>query len=209
MNMLKRIADLPLPVHIAIRLRRFSERIIRNHMQFNFDDATLNGELILSKLAPSCRRFVDVGANRGEFSATFLCKCPGANGLIFDPGQSAYNKLIARFANEHSVSSKSDLRLLWSAPFFEEPNTGLGSSLVQSWACREAQQTEIEVTTLDAVLADWGGADYVKIDAEGHDLAVIRGASKLLANRSIRFLQFEYHTAWLFCGAGAARLSIS
>ena len=184
MNMLKRIADLPLPVHIAIRLRRFSERIIRNHMQFNFDDATLNGEYwILSKLAPSCRRFVDVGANRGEFSATFLCKCPGANGLIFDPGQSAYNKLIARFANEHSVQviQKAISDFCGRAPFFEEPNTGLGSSLVQSWACREAQQTEIEVTTLDAVLADWGGADYVKIDAEGHDLAVIRGASKLLA----------------------------
>jgi hypothetical protein len=87
------------------------------------------------------------------------------------------------------------------APFFEEPNTGLSSSLAQTWAQPGAERTEIEVSTLDASLADWGGADYVKIDAEGHDLAVIRGAAGLLANRSIRFLQFEYHTAWLFSGA--------
>jgi FkbM family methyltransferase len=204
MNMRKRIADLPLPVHMAIRLRRFSERIIRNHMQFYFDDATRNGEYwILSKLAPSCRSFVDVGANRGEFSATFLSRCPAAHGLIFDPGQSAYNKLIARFADEHSVrvARKAVSDFCGRAPFFEEPDTGLSSSLAQTWACPEAQRIEIEVTTLDAALADWGGADYVKIDAEGHDLAVIRGASTLLAGRSIRFLQFEYHTAWLYSGA--------
>jgi len=204
MQILKRIADHSLPVNIALSLQRFGQRIIRNHMQYHFDDATRNGEYwILSKLAPSCLRFVDVGGNLGDFSAAFLSKSPAASGLIFDPGESAADRLTARFADRPSVRviRKAISDFSGRTRFFEEANTGLASSLAKGWAHPDAKCTEVDVTTLDTELATWGGADYVKIDAEGHDLAALRGAAALLSAGSIRFIQFEYHTAWVFAGA--------
>ena len=34
--------------------------------------------------------------------------------------------------------------------------------------------------------------DYLKIDTEGHDLYVLKGAEKLLDSKKINFIQFEY-----------------
>ena len=34
--------------------------------------------------------------------------------------------------------------------------------------------------------------DYLKIDTEGHDLYVLKGAEKMLDNKKINFIQFEY-----------------
>lgn len=38
--------------------------------------------------------------------------------------------------------------------------------------------------------------DFLKIDAEGYDLHVLRGASKLLAQQKIGVIQFEYNIPW-------------
>jgi FkbM family methyltransferase len=146
---------------------------------------------------------VDVGGNRGDFTATFLLHSPWSRGLIFDPAQAAYDKLTARFVGHSSVRviRKALSERPGRAAFFEEPDAGLSSSVVQGCAIRGSKQTEVDVTTLDMELAAWGGADYVKIDAAGHDLPTMRGASALLSRRSIRFLQFEYHNTWVVAGA--------
>jgi FkbM family methyltransferase len=204
MRILRQIADLPITVHAAVRAKNLSERIIRRHMQSHFDDAARNGEdWILSILAPSCHSFVDVGGNRGDFTASFLSNSAMASGLVFDPALSAFEKLRARFADRPSVRviRKAVSDVTGRMVFFEEPNAGLGSSLIEGCASRDAIRTEVEVTTLDAELLGSGGADFVKIDAEGHDLAAIRGAAGLLSTRSFRFIQFEYHATWALAGA--------
>jgi hypothetical protein len=58
---------------------------------------------------------------------------------------------------------------------------------------------DVATTTLDAFAAD-AELDHltlVKIDTEGHDLAVLRGAQKLLAERRISVAQFEYNHRWI------------
>jgi FkbM family methyltransferase len=209
MRILSQIADLPLSVHVAVRAKHLSERIIRRHMQSHFDDAARNGEYwILSVVAPSCSRFVDVGGNRGDFTASFLSNSERASGLVFDPAPSACEKLRARFADRPSVCvlRKAVSDVTGRMAFFEEPDAGLGSSLIERCARRDSTRTEVDVTTLDVELCVLGGADYVKIDAEGHDLAAMKGAARLLSTGSVRFIQFEYHTTWALAGAtlGAA-----
>ena len=48
--------------------------------------------------------------------------------------------------------------------------------------------------------------DFLKIDTEGHDLHVLRGAAGLLERKAIGVIQFEYVDAWAPAGAtlGAA-----
>src|SRR6202042_3792854 len=61
----------------------------------------------------------------------------------------------------------------------------------------------IRVTTLDSYAAEsrvpWFA--LVKIDTEGHDLAVLRGARGLLAGHRIAVVQFEYNHRWVFARA--------
>jgi hypothetical protein len=58
---------------------------------------------------------------------------------------------------------------------------------------------EVQTTTLDEY-ADRTGLDHltlVKIDTEGHDLAVLRGARKLFTEQRISAVQFEYNHRWI------------
>lgn len=48
--------------------------------------------------------------------------------------------------------------------------------------------------------AGLGQIDLLKIDVEGFDGRVIRGAERLLRERRIRVLQFEYNLPWAAVG---------
>jgi hypothetical protein len=59
---------------------------------------------------------------------------------------------------------------------------------------------QVPVTTLDEHAREHGlGAiALVKIDTEGHDLAVLRGARDLLRGQRIGVVQFEYNCRWIY-----------
>jgi hypothetical protein len=59
------------------------------------------------------------------------------------------------------------------------------------------------MTTVDAEIEHlgWQSVDYLKIDAEGYDFHVLRGATRLLAAKRIVLGQFEYGDAWRLSGS--------
>jgi FkbM family methyltransferase len=200
------VTSMPAIVSLARYARRFSEAVFRRRMQHGYDDPTINGEDWLVRLAGrDVRRFIDVGGNRGHFAAAMLAQSPAAAGLVFDPAGTAIDSMRSRFAANRNIemirAAVSDR--LCTAEFFEEPDAGLGSSLLKSCAAGNAKRTEVAVTTLDheTELRGWHTVDFLKIDAEGHDLAALRGASRLLSRNAILLLQFEYHHTWRYAGA--------
>ncbi|HTV73579.1 MAG TPA: FkbM family methyltransferase [Candidatus Acidoferrales bacterium] len=64
------------------------------------------------------------------------------------------------------------------------------------------QSNVSNVHTLDAALTalGWDEVDLLKIDAEGYDLQVMRGAESLIKSRRIGVIQFEYNRAWQLVG---------
>ena len=62
---------------------------------------------------------------------------------------------------------------------------------------------EVECTTLDRFMKDAGieMIDLLKIDTEGHDLSVLKGARQALHDRRIRMIQFEFIPANIATGA--------
>ena len=51
-----------------------------------------------------------------------------------------------------------------------------------------AEQIEVEVTTLDALIAEFGAPNFCKIDVEGYEVEVFHGLS-----RPLPLLSFEFH----------------
>jgi FkbM family methyltransferase len=61
---------------------------------------------------------------------------------------------------------------------------------------------DVEVTTLDAWCECRGidHIDFLKIDVEGYDLAVLEGACRLLSAQAIDAFSFEYASGWIASG---------
>jgi len=90
-----------------------------------------------------------------------------------------------------------------SISFYEEPDAGEGSGLLAQFASARAVRRRVEMVSLDDEMENRGEPtiDALKIDAEGCDLEVLRGASALIAEQAIRFIQFEYNSHWRVRGA--------
>jgi hypothetical protein len=58
---------------------------------------------------------------------------------------------------------------------------------------------EVELTTIDIYCRESSisAIRLLKIDAEGHDLAVIKGAAEMLRRKAIDIIQFEYNQSWI------------
>ena len=58
----------------------------------------------------------------------------------------------------------------------------------------------VRVETLDAYCRERGIAqiDYLKLDAEGHELSILKGAQELLVQKRIQALSFEFGLPQLY-----------
>ncbi|MDB5904482.1 MAG: putative nodulation protein noeI-putative methyltransferase [Betaproteobacteria bacterium] len=197
---------------LAVKIRNQADAVIRNHLNDGVDMAS-NGELwLLEKVAPRASCFVDVGANVGAWSTAFLKRMTAqGRGLLFEPSPSA---LALLETNMHKTGRAGSLEVIQAAVsdrvgtqvFFTEAAAGETSSLVPGHSLSNAQRIEVALTTIDAELAHRGidVVDMLKVDAEGFDLHVLRGADQSLRAGKIAVVQFEYNTPWAIAGSTLA-----
>ena len=122
---------------------------------------------------------------------------------------------------EGLLGQASELKLITAAVgaqtgSMRRPRCGLGSELCHIPTDNESGRVEYEgnmtVTTVDAVVdslprpADGGDVvvDFLLIDAEGHDPAVLAGARRLLSSGRARCVVFEYHRVGLWARTSLA-----
>src|SRR5262249_15432267 len=60
---------------------------------------------------------------------------------------------------------------------------------------KEARQIQVRCSTLDKFCSERGvkQIDVLKIDTEGFDFEVLKGASSMLARKAIKFIYFEFN----------------
>lgn len=139
---------------------------------------------LLRAALPERIRIVDVGAYRGDFTAASLAEFPGSSALLFEPGPAKAAALRERFAVDPGVrvveAALSDEA--GEALLYELSDPATDSLLPPRGYQAEATRT-VRVDRLDAVLAqqEAPSVDLIKIDAQGHDLRVLRGAAETLA----------------------------
>jgi FkbM family methyltransferase len=141
---------------------------------------------------------VDVGANMGAWTREALRALPQATVHAFEPSEAAFAALSSAFEAEPRVSlhrlalgdSNGQATL-----YTNDPGSGIASLTkrrLDHIGVEMSEEEKISVRTL-ASWADEAGldaADVLKLDVEGHELDVIRGAGHLLDR--VRVLQFEF-----------------
>ncbi len=164
------------------------------------------------------RVFFDVGANTGQTSREALKNFPAADVLAFEPDATSFSTLTATIADRRfrsfnvALSNKSG-----DAPFFDYGALATSNSLVENsqYASRIKHDVIVRTVncdTVDAVCRSIGitSIDVLKVDTEGHDLAVLQGAARMLAEHRIRFVYVEFNTMLPVRGStGGALIPIS
>lgn len=189
------VALLPRRSRLAYRVATKVVNLYNNDNEF---DADLNGELRLAhRVLPHCRVAFDVGANVGEWTAAALAINPSLEIHAFEPSPTTVSRLAARafppkvFINPFALGEQKETRELF---VFHDGSTA-NSLYRRVGAPSEQKKSEVVVVrSLDEYRAASGvnRVDFLKIDTEGHELAVLRGAREALAAEAIGVVQFEY-----------------
>jgi FkbM family methyltransferase len=154
----------------------------------------------LSLLPPETRSspvVLDVGANVGTYSEAFRKLAPDSTLYCFEPSKASFSDLSRRFAGDNrihlvnaAVGDSIGIARLWS----DKPGSALGSLTkrrLNHFNIDFEHQEEVPVITLDS----WQSEshvfpDIIKLDVEGHELTVLRGAKKAL--ETVQVVQFEF-----------------
>lgn len=200
-----KLGRLPGVVRLAVKVRNQAEIIVEKGLSPHLWDSVRNGEYaLLDRLGALIERFVDVGANEGDWTDHLLSAVSSdAEGLLLEPNPRVVERLRQRFAGQERVQI---LQIAASDGAGRQPlflcDVSAGCSLV-SGVLPDAPSVEVEVAAVDDIVRKrgWTRLDFVKIDAEGHDLNVLKGARELLGDRAIGFVQFEYMRAWAMNGS--------
>lgn len=131
----------------------------------------------------------DVGANVGQSARNYLASFPQAEVYSFEPVASTFGQLKAAIGSNarfHPVCMA-----LGAVTGNAMMDTEHGPS--EMFQLKEEGNEKVRVSTLDAFAAERGLEiiDFIKIDTEGHDFAVLEGAEQMLRSKQIRAVQVE------------------
>ena len=176
------------------------------------NDLSANGESALQHWILRISRpgdqihVADVGANVGRWSESMLAAVSAAGretDLLlhaFEPDSQAFARLAEVLDGTPVSLSRTALSdRQGTLPFYVVAPAAGTNSLYQVPGANQAAQENVVTTTLDSYASQSSIPRFalVKIDAEGHDLAVLHGARALLAEHRIKVAQFEYNHRWI------------
>lgn len=173
--------------------------------EFNYE---LNEQKLVRNIIKKGMTVFDIGANVGDYSRLFSFLV-GVTGRVFafEPCQDTFTQLLSRINKclnnitpiPKAVFSKNGKVILnefpaecsaWNSighPIMVDPNSP------ESHIVPIKKSVEVEAVSLDSFCYDFHieRIDYMKMDIEGAEIYALHGASKLLEEKLIRYLQFE------------------
>lgn len=197
-------------------LVRFSRLLTMESRLDVANDMARNGEIMVQQKVLAAVRegantvVFDVGANIGLWTKSLLDEArreqvDGVRAYCFEPASSTYQKLCEQLG---PYDSATPVRVALSNKSGEADfnifGEGFGiNSLHEAGTGRtrvEARQEKVEIITADSFCDRERISEIalLKIDAEGHDFAVMQGATRMLSTQRIQVIQFEYNHRWIY-----------
>ncbi len=189
---------------LFLKLRNQVSAVIAHGLNDGIDMQTNGQAWLVEQIAPDARFFIDVGANKGAWTAAFTKRARAdVCGLMFEPSAEAAQHLVSHIVGQVGLAQVELVKAAVSDRrgnliFYEEPDCGETSSLVKAHSFERAVARSVEVTTLDDEIEQRliTHVDMLKIDTEGYDLHVIKGARRSIKLGLIDVVQFEYNSPW-------------
>lgn len=183
---------------VTFALTNPNDRIQRKHRRGKYYEPE-ELEAIRSYIKPGAV-FCDLGSNIGNHTLFALLSLGAARAIVVEPNPTAYelltinlilNNLIDRVDLSHlgfGVGSEA------SGGFgLSVPDTNLGAGSLQ------AGTGDIEIRTADSLLGDTP-VDFIKIDVEGMEVAVLQGLRATLARcKPTVFVEIDRDNNTAFC----------
>jgi FkbM family methyltransferase len=133
---------------------------------------------------------LDLGANIGAHTLP-LAKAvsPGGHVYAFEPTAYAFQKLKANLAQNPELAEIVKVHQMAAAA---DESEALPEAICSGWPLREGEELHPEhggeahstqgakIATLDSVLKDVKRVAFMKLDVDGHELSVLRGARRIL-----------------------------
>ncbi len=198
---------------------RLSKAMLNRALGDNNGNMETNGEFFLLRQILRFQKgrdheFIafDVGANVGEWTTSLLGLLEGARFKrhlhCFEPTPVAFSKLQSTMAknqlgenvicvNAGLSDSDGNMEL-----YINGESAGINSFYkrrLEGFDISYSEHKTIQVTTVDNYCRKNGisNIDFLKIDVEGHELAVMRGANDMLKKQAVNYIQFEYGGCWI------------
>ncbi len=170
--------------------------------------------------------FLDVGANIGYMTSVALARLesfsdPSGRIIAYEPHPDIYLDLETNVDRWKSQLVKTKVTLeklalsnqtgsaMLSVPSEFETNRGLSQVLsassdlddpVMGYSSKllnqDTEKISIQCQKIDDYLSDDDSVDLMKVDVEGHELAVFEGATRCLSLHKIRHILFENHNLY-------------
>lgn len=179
---------------------------VDNDLQSNGEAGLIERALANFAVQSAMAPFIafDVGANLGLWTK-MLVNSADAKGIdlrveVFEPVPGAHKRLSTDLLGEQrAVVHQVALSDRSGTAEMEIVGEYAGTNTLTAVGAAGAQAIRVRVETLDS-MREQRGIDQInllKIDAEGHDLVVLRGAGRAFAEGAVQIAQFEYNWRWL------------
>jgi FkbM family methyltransferase len=190
------------------RKKKISNLIIAyNNMGIlKFDENNSGEDFFVNELLPTYLVgkknpvLMDVGANIGNYSVSLAKKFGNAKIVAFEPTKIAYDALVKNCAStnvrtvQKGLGAKNELLTIYTSK--DSSHNTMYKEVLQEFLVKDKIEEEtITIETLDTYCEqnNIDIVDFLKIDVEGNELFVLQGATKMLATKQIKVIQFEFN----------------
>lgn len=181
----------------------------------NYEDFEVSGESMLSEvifpmvLSRNNAVAFDVGANAGDVALSIAKNFPNAAVFAFEPNPITFQTLQNRLQSESNATclpmglgATDGIAQLHC--YRKDEQSGHASiykgvfKLYEGYGIDGTDDLvthEFKVSTIDGICTENRVAviDFLKIDVEGHEMEVLKGARRMIESRSIKAIQFEFN----------------
>ena len=179
----------------------------------NYHQKNLNKTLLKLDL----KTIFDIGAHKGEFSSHILKYFKSSKIYAFEPQSEIYLKLKERFYQSKNIypynkalsdknkKKKLNINIKTSTSTFSKYNKNSNWRKLKEFLLTGSNKSSfvkseiVDVTSIDNFCKkkNINKIDLLKIDTEGHEAEVLKGANKML-KKNIRYILLEFHFSKIY-----------
>jgi FkbM family methyltransferase len=140
----------------------------------------------------------DIGANVGNWTSALLKALPATRKIVmFEPQPSCWPPLEKICSDKISLVKNAVSEAAGTLSFWANSNSEISSFYEKASGGNDSRKISVETITIDDFIAQNSieAVDYAKIDVEGHELSVIKGARRSIQQGTIKAFSFEFGQA--------------